>query len=132
MPSNQTGRPAKIIDQKDFESLMVIQCSLEEVTAFFDNKLGGCSVDTIERWCKKTYGQTFAEISAKKRNLGKISLRRSQFELAKKSAAMGIWLGKQYLGQSEQPIKGEFELSTREDELSKSLKELAQELESDE
>lgn len=33
---------------------------------------------------------------------GKVSLRRSQFRLAKKSAAMGIWLGKQELDQKDQ------------------------------
>lgn len=34
---------------------------------------------------------------------GKMSLRRYQFELAKKNASMAIWLGKQYLGQSDNP-----------------------------
>jgi hypothetical protein len=33
--------------------------------------------------------------------LAKISLRHMQFELAKKSAGMAIWLGKQYLGQKD-------------------------------
>lgn len=32
---------------------------------------------------------------------GKMSLRRTQFTLAKKSPAMAIWLGKQYLGQRD-------------------------------
>jgi hypothetical protein len=31
----------------------------------------------------------------------KIRLRRNQFELSKKSAAMAIWLGKQYLDQKD-------------------------------
>lgn len=95
------GRPRKKIDRKDFESLLAIQCTLEEVTAFFDHKLDGCSADTIERWCKRTYKENFADIAAKKRNLGKISLRRAQFELAKKNGAVAIFLGKNYLGQSD-------------------------------
>lgn len=33
--------------------------------------------------------------------MGKISLRRAQFKLAKKSANMAIWLGKQWLGQQD-------------------------------
>ena len=103
------ARPQIQIDKKDFESLLVIQCSLEEVTAFFDNKLGGCSSDTIERWCKRTYkdehgkSMSFADVAAKKRALGKISIRRNQFELSKKNAAVAIWLGKQYLGQRDTP-----------------------------
>lgn len=95
------GRPRKEIDRKDFESLLALQCTLEEVTAFFDHKLDGCSADTIERWCKRTYKENFADIAAKKRNLGKISLRRAQFELAKKNGAVAIFLGKNYLGQSD-------------------------------
>ena len=97
------ARPRKEIDKKEFESLLYIQCTLEEVTAYFDNKLGGCSEDTIERWCKREYGEKFADISAKKRSLGKIGLRRAQFDLAKRSASMAIWLGKQYLGQTDEP-----------------------------
>lgn len=98
------ARPRKNIDRKDFESLLAIQCTLEEVTAFFDHKLDGCSADTIERWCKRTYKENFADIAAKKRNLGKISLRRAQFELAKKNGAVAIFLGKNYLGQSDRTI----------------------------
>ena len=37
----------------------------------------------------------------KKREKGKISLRRAQFRLAEKSAAMAIFLGKNYLGQRD-------------------------------
>jgi hypothetical protein len=32
---------------------------------------------------------------------GKVSLRRTQFNMAKRSAAMAIWLGKNWLGQSD-------------------------------
>ena len=99
------GRPRKEIDRKDFESLLALQCTLEEVTAFFDHKLGGCSADTIERWCKRTYKENFADVAAKKRNLGKISLRRAQFELAKKNGAVAIFLGKNYLGQKDNIIE---------------------------
>lgn len=95
------ARPLKKIDKKDFEGLLAIQCTLEEVTAFFDHKLDGCSEDTIERWCKRTYNQSFAEVSEKKRALGKISLRRNQFNLSKKSATMAIFLGKNYLSQKD-------------------------------
>lgn len=95
------ARPRKEIDKIDFESLMEIQCTLSEVTAFFDHKLGGCSEDTIERWCKRTYHQSFAEISAKKRELGKISLRRAGFELAKKIPSVHIFYAKNYLGMTD-------------------------------
>lgn len=96
------ARPRIELDKKDFESLLAISCTLEEVTAFFDNKLDGCSELTVQRWCKREYGKSFEDIAAKKRNLFKISIRRNQLRLSEKSAAMAIFLGKNYLGQKDQ------------------------------
>lgn len=90
------GRPRKEIGRTEFEKLCELQCTLEEIAGFFD-----CCEDTIETWCKREYGEKFSEISAKKRAAGKICLRRYQLQLAKKSASMAIWLGKQWLGQRE-------------------------------
>ena len=90
------SRPQKEIDQKIFEGLCAIQCTEEEVADAFD-----VSVDTISRWCQRTYGEGFAEVFAKKRGKGRISLRRVQFKLAEKNATMAIFLGKQYLGQRD-------------------------------
>lgn len=90
------GRPRKEIDQEQFEKLCGLQCPLEEIAGWFN-----CSADTIERWCKRTYGETFAEAYKKHSAAGKMSLRRYQFKLAEKSAAMAIFLGKNYLGQKD-------------------------------
>lgn len=95
------ARPRKEIDKKEFESLLYIQCTLAEVTAYFDNKLNGCSEDTIERWCMRTYHKSFADVSREKRDVGKIGLRRLQYRLAEKSVPMAIFLGKNWLGQSD-------------------------------
>ena len=95
------GRPRIEIDQQDFESLLAIQCTLEEVAAFFQHKLGKCSEDTIERWCKRTYKESFAEVSAKKRAIGKISLRRAGWQLAQKNPAVHIFYCKNYLGMTD-------------------------------
>ena len=46
---------------------------------------------------------TFSEVFAIKRQKGRASLRRGQFRLAEKNAAMAIFLGKQYLGQKDNP-----------------------------
>lgn len=93
----QTGRPKKEIDAKQFENLCGLQCTLEEIAGFFE-----CSADTIERWCQRTYERRFADVYSEKRGIGKISLRRSQFALAQKNAAMAIFLGRNYLGQKNQ------------------------------
>lgn len=117
------GRPKKIIKQEDFEKLCMLQCTEAEICSFFN-----VTDKTLNAWCRKTYKGTFSEVFRLKRGKGKISLRRIQFQLAEKSAAMAIWLGKQYLGQSDNPIEDISVDDKQEDELSKSLKELAEKL----
>lgn len=90
------ARPRAEIDADTFEKLCSLRCTEEEIAGFFD-----VSVDTIERWCKRTYGEGFAESYNKKSSKGKIALRRYQLQLAEKNAAMAIFLGKQWLGQKE-------------------------------
>ena len=94
----RTGRPKKEINQEQFEKLCAICCTQKEIADFFE-----CSIDTVNRWCKRTYKQTFADTYEKMSVTGKISLRRWQFKSAEAgNVTMQIWLGKQYLGQREQ------------------------------
>lgn len=102
------ARPRIEIDKEQFEKLCSLQCALVEFASFFN-----CSEDTIERWCQRTYKQDFAEVFALKRGVGKISLRRAQFRMAETNASMAIWLGKQYLGQTE---KQEVTIATQDDD----------------
>lgn len=98
------ARPRIQINKEDFEKLCGLQCTKEEIAGWFN-----CSEDTIERFCDREYGESFAVVADKKRGVGKISLRRTQWKLAEKSATMAIFLGKQYLDQSdkiEQTISG--------------------------
>lgn len=90
------ARPRKEIDKKQFENLCALQCTEEEICDWFD-----ICTETLNAWCKRTYKKRFSEVFAQKRGNGKISLRRSQWKLAEKSAAMAIWLGKQFLGQRD-------------------------------
>ena len=84
------------IDKKQFENLCGLQCTINEVCDFFD-----VEDDTLNSWCKKTYGTTFSEVFKQKRGKGQISLRRMQWKLAEKNPTMAIFLGKQYLGQKD-------------------------------
>lgn len=120
------GRPRKEIDQKIFENLCGIQCTEAEICSVFD-----CCEDTLNAWCKRTYGETFSDTYKKKRQLGKPSIRRMQWELAKKNASMAIFLGKQYLGQSDQGGVITEKDIRQEDALSASLKKIAEGLDSD-
>lgn len=90
------ARPVIEIKKEQFESLCNLQCTLDEIAGFFK-----CSSDTIERWCKRTYNESFADTFKKYSVNGKISLRRYQYKMAEKNPSMAIWLGKQWLGQTD-------------------------------
>lgn len=117
------GRPRIEIDKEQFEKLCGLQCPKDEIADWFN-----CSEDTIERWCKREYDENFADVFAKKRGRGKIALRRSQWELARKSAAMAIFLGKQYLGQTEVGAVAQSR-EIQDDDLTKALENVAKEME---
>jgi len=91
------GRPRIEVDWAAFDGLCAVQCTLAEIAAHF-----GVSEDTIERAVKREHGTSFADYFATKRKAGFVSLRRKQYELAMAgNATLLIFLGKQYLGQSD-------------------------------
>lgn len=88
------GRKPVAIDSVELEKLCTLQCTNEEISAWFN-----CSIRTIEKYAKKP---EFAEVMARGRAKGRISVRRTQMKLMESgSAAMAIWLGKQLLGQRD-------------------------------
>lgn len=93
----RTGRPRKEINEEQFIKLCAIQCTEEEIANWFD-----CSVDTLERWCKRELEMTFADAYKRFSANGKVSLRRWQYNMAEHNCTMAIWLGKQWLGQRDQ------------------------------
>lgn len=90
------GRPRIQIDQKQFEKLCGIQCTCEEISDFF-----GVDEDTLNAWCKRTYGHTFSVVFKQKRGLGKISLRRRGFEMALTVPSVHIFYAKNHLGMTD-------------------------------
>ena len=90
----QRGTTAKI-DLVELERLCAMQCTDEEISAWF-----GVSVKTIERRRKK---KAFAEVMNRGKAKGRISVRRAQLKLLEAgNAAMGVWLGKNILGQVDE------------------------------
>lgn len=82
--------------EKQFIQLCELQCTREEVCSWF--KIGKTTL--LDR-IKEAYGKdaTWSSAFDQFRGSGLISLRRKQFRLADKSAAMAIFLGKNYLNQ---------------------------------
>lgn len=97
------GRPKAEFDSKIFIDLVGLGCDQDEICWFFRDASGKpANRDTLSRWCKRTFGMNFQEYFKQNRYMAlKIKLRRMQFQLAEKSSAMGIWLGKNYLGQRD-------------------------------
>ena len=91
------GHPRAVIDRQIFENLCKIQCTRLEIQGVF-----GVAERTLNAWCRRTYhNKTFSDVYKMFKDHGKVSLRRMQWELAKKSSAMAIFLGKNVLGQTD-------------------------------
>lgn len=90
------GRPMKRLNESGEEivrKLAAVMCTEEEIACVLDV--------TVEVLHNRLNNSTFLECYKKGKEEGKASLRRMQFELAKKNASVAIWLGKQYLGQTD-------------------------------
>src|SRR5580698_6652777 len=85
------ARPEAKIDLSELEKLCGMQCTDEEIAAFF-----GVSTRTVERRRKV---QKFSEIMDNAKAKGRISVRRSLFRMAAKdNVAAAIFLSKNLLG----------------------------------
>ena len=83
------ARPKKDIDENQVRDLASINCSYEEMALIV-----GCD--------EKTLSNRFSQVIKEGRANLKMSLKRMQYELAKKgNATMLIWLGKIILGQRD-------------------------------
>ena len=104
------GRPKIEFDLKQVEKLAMLQCTYDELAAFFD-----CSKDTIINRMKDD--ESFSAAYKNGLEKGKMSLRRMQWRAAESgNVTMLIWLGKQHLGQTDkQDVKhsGEMDIEVK-------------------
>jgi len=88
------GRKLVNIDLVELEKLCSLQCTDEEIGAWF-----GVSTRTIESRRKQPQ---FSEVMNRGKAKGRISVRRAQMKLLESgNGTMGVWLGKQLLGQRD-------------------------------
>lgn len=90
------GRPRIEVDMGLVERLAQIMCTEDEIAAVL-----AVDKSTLRRQ------PTFDEVYKRGREVGKSSLRRTQWKIAQGNAAMAIWLGKQYLGQTDRADEGD-------------------------
>lgn len=91
------GPYKKQIDYEQLDKLCAIQCTGEECASIL-----GMDYDTLNNRLKEDGFGGFSDYFTLKSATGKMSLRRRQYTLAEEgNPTMLIWLGKQWLGQSE-------------------------------
>lgn len=87
---SNAGRPRKVVDEAAILDLASIMCTNEEICHMLDI-------------CEDTLINNFSSSLKQGRSIGKMSVRRQQYELLKQgNATMGVWLGKVYCGQKEE------------------------------
>lgn len=103
----KSGIHGNCIDKTQFENLCKIHCTRDEICAVF-----GITDFTLYAWIKQQYGEdvSLKEIMSYYAAGGKASLRRIQWKQAETNPAMAMFLGKNYLGQSDRPAESEQEL----------------------
>lgn len=97
--SNVLGKRAdyKVFDHETFEKLCHMMATTEEICNFLDMSRLKLMEKVKEHYKAAKYDDVYKKLCTG----GIISLRRSQFNLSRTNTAMAIWLGKQYLNQSE-------------------------------
>ena len=106
--------PSKVINMEQVFYWMDLDATEEEIAGSFH-----VSVDTLNTRLKEKTGLSFSELKKKVCGQAKINVRSYQYTMAKKSATMAIWLGKQWLGQTDKiedpTLKHKTVLDTQED-----------------
>lgn len=104
------GRPKIEFDLEQVEKLAMLQCTYNELAAWF-----GCSRETIINRMKEDESFYTAYVGGAEK--GKMSLRRLQWRAAESgNVKMLIWLGKQHLDQvDKQDVKhsGEMDIEVK-------------------
>lgn len=87
------------IDWEKVSQLCQAGCSGIEISSYF-----GIDSDTLYNACKREHNCQWSAYSVKHREKGESLLRAKQFETAMKgNTTMQVWLGKNRLGQTDQP-----------------------------
>lgn len=93
------ARPLAQIDWDQVDKMCAIHCTGEEQAAVL-----GVDYDTLNAACKREQGVGFSDYFKQKASHGRMSLRRKQYTAAMDgNTTMLVWLGKNWLGQSDQP-----------------------------
>lgn len=110
----KTGRPKKTLEAMKFDGWDQLDTMIVFGSEMFCAEKLGLNIDTLAARIKEKYGCSFSEYKKKRREPLMINLLRKQYDVAMTgNVSMLIWLGKQYLGQTDKIESQEtFELVT--------------------
>lgn len=95
--AKKNGRPLAKIDWKKVDNMCAIHCTGEEQAGVL-----GVDYEALNRACKREKKMGFKEYFKLKSGAGKMSLRRKQYsEAIEGNTTMLVWLGKNWLGQTD-------------------------------
>lgn len=103
------SRPKTTIDWGKVNKLLKAQCDGVGIAGIL-----GIHPNTFYRLVEEEFKISFSEYSAQKKGEGRELLKEKQFQVAMDGdKTMLVWLGKQYLGQSDKSeVKGDMKVST--------------------
>lgn len=94
------GRKEKSISWEKFEAGCALLATQEEIAGLL-----GITPHELSKRAQAHYGKSMKEIYESFSHQARMGIRRSQIKLARRNAAMAIWLGKVILGQRENESK---------------------------
>lgn len=95
------GKPQITIDWHKVDRFLESGCTGTEIAGSF-----GCHPDTLYKQCEDEKGMLFSAYAAQKRGSGDSLIRAAQMRLALTgNSSMLIWLGKNRLGQKDDPYQ---------------------------
>jgi|TARA_R110000787_G_scaffold108943_1_gene217374 hypothetical protein len=96
-PAHRPKGTTIFIDWEKVDNMCAIQCTGEEIAGVLD-----IDYDTLSSACKREKNLLFSDYIGQKKSGGKMSLRRKQYSTAMAgNATMLVWLGKNWLGQTD-------------------------------
>ena len=97
MTKQNIGRPEKEFDWKVLDAILQFKPSKRDCC-----EIVGVSEDTIERRIREKFDMTFSEYRDLKMARTRYNLAKKQYDVAMSgNTALLIWLGKQWLGQTD-------------------------------
>lgn len=97
-PGLTGGAPRCLIDWELFEQLCGIQCTQYEIAHMLK-----IHPETLRTRVCERYNDTYTNVYERYSSPGRCSLRRYQYVMSKTNPTMAIWLGKNWLGQRDNP-----------------------------